>query len=77
MIMAIIANSVVIAMYDRTDRQSKQPFNQLLDWIQLGLTIAFTCETLLKMIGFGVILHKNAYLRDHWNWVDFFTVVVG
>jgi len=31
----------------------------------------------MKIIAMGFIIHKNSYLRDTWNWLDFIVVVVG
>ena len=31
----------------------------------------------MKIIAMGFILHKNAYLRDGWNWLDFVIVILG
>lgn len=45
--------------------------------IEESLTYAFTLECLMKIIGYGFILHKNAYLRVGWNIVDFLVVVSG
>lgn len=25
----------------------------------------------------GFFMHKNAYLRDYWNWLDFIVVCIG
>jgi hypothetical protein len=30
-----------------------------------------------KIIGFGFVMHRNAYLRDAWNWMDFFVVLIS
>ena len=35
----------------------------------------FIMEALLKIISQGLIYHKNAYLRDGWNIVDFIVVL--
>ena len=37
----------------------------------------FTVEAVLKIISMGFIVHRFAYLRDGWNWIDFFVVVLG
>ena len=31
----------------------------------------------LKIIGLGFIFNKGAYLRDHWNLLDFTIIIVG
>ena len=32
---------------------------------------------LFKILAQGLILHKNAYLRDAWNWLDTVVVITG
>ena len=40
-------------------------------------TVIFTVELVLKVVAMGFVKHKNAYMRDPWNWLDFTVVVVG
>ena len=40
-------------------------------------TILFTVEMVLKILSMGFVIHKNAYLRDVWNWLDFVVVITG
>ena len=40
-------------------------------------TAIYTLEMTLKIISRGFILHKYAYLRDPWNWLDFVVVFLG
>ena len=37
----------------------------------------YTLEMILKIISKGFALHKYAYLRDPWNWLDFIVVILG
>lgn len=37
----------------------------------------YTVEMILKIIAKGFALHKFAYLRDPWNWLDFIVVILG
>ena len=37
----------------------------------------YTLEMILKIISKGFALHKYAYLRDSWNWLDFVVVILG
>ena len=76
-IIVIIVNSIVIAIYDRTDRDSEMRYNQVLDNIQFGITIFFTLECILKIFAVGFFTAQNSYFRDLWNWVDFFTIILG
>merc|ERR1719230_1937332 len=49
-------------------------FAQIVDFIFL---IIFAIEMVIKMLASGLALHKNAYLRSGWNWLDFIVVFVG
>eukprot|EP00939_MAST-03C_sp_MAST-3C-sp1_P002275 g2275.t1 len=44
--------------------------------LELIFTTIFTFEVIMKTTAMGFVLHKNAYLRDPWNIVDF-VVVLG
>ena len=37
-------------------------------------TALFGAEMFIKIIARGFIMHKHAYLRDMWNWIDFVVV---
>lgn len=37
----------------------------------------FCVEASLKILALGFVLHKNSYLRNIWNIMDFFVVVTG
>lgn len=37
----------------------------------------YTVEMILKIIAKGFCMHKFAYLRDPWNWLDFVVVILG
>ena len=47
------------------------------DVVELILLIVFTMEMAIKLVAYGLALHRNAYLRDLWNWLDFVVVVTG
>jgi hypothetical protein len=51
--------------------------NDLLDRIGLVLSLIFLFECVFKIFGYGFIIHRKAYLRDAWNWLDFFVVLVS
>ena len=75
--MLIFANSIILAIYDYQDRDNVTPFNKTLESIGEVFTILFTLEMILKILAQGLIIHRNAYLRDAWNWLDFVVVVTG
>lgn len=70
-------NTVVLASYDYGDLNSLTLRNKTLDIISTILTILFTVEGLCKILAHGFILHKRAYLRNGWNWLDFIVIVAG
>jgi len=76
-ILCILGNSLCLALYDYSDRDSLTERNQILDLIGFVFTIIFTLEALIKIIAMGFILHPQAYLRDGWNVIDFFVVTTG
>ena len=65
-------------------RSTIPPYGKVYSWrnamnlySENVFTGIFTVEMLLKMIAMGVIVHKGAYLRDMWNWLDFIVVLSG
>ena len=55
------------------DGQLWNPF-ELLEHLFL---VIFTSECLLKMVANGLVMHRNAYLRNGWNILDFSIVMIG
>lgn len=51
--------------------------NLVMEKIDMSFTIVFTIECLLKILGMGFFWHKQAYLRNMWNWLDFFVVGIS
>ncbi len=43
-------------------------------WAEHVFAILFSIEMVCKVICQGAFLHKGAYLRDGWNWIDFIVV---
>ncbi|GMF33384.1 unnamed protein product [Phytophthora lilii] len=48
-----------------------------LSWFDLVLTVLFMIEIVVKVIAYGFILHKGAYLRNSWNVMDFAITAVA
>jgi hypothetical protein len=38
-------------------------------------TALFTVEAVVKILGMGFVLGPGCYLKDMWNWLDFFVVL--
>lgn len=51
--------------------------NNQLEKVDLVFTAIFIFECVVKILGMGFVVHKNSYLRDGWNWLDFFVVLVS
>ena len=76
-ILVIFANTFDLAVYDYNDRDDLTQHNQLLEKASKVYTIIFTVELVVKVIAQGFMRHRNSYLRDPWNWLDFTVVIVG
>lgn len=75
----IVANSVSLAlrdpMADSCRYSSDDTTHAVLIALDYTFTSIFALELLLKLAVRGAALHKGAYLRDPWNWLDFLVVV--
>lgn len=67
----------MLALYDYTDRDSETTWNKTIDNIGNIFTYIFIGEAVIKIIAMGFFMHRNAYLRDYWNWLDFIVVCIG
>ena len=76
-IMLIFLNSIFLASYDYRDTDNKTTRNQVVELSGIAFSIIFTLECAIKIVSMGFYQHKNAYLRDGWNWIDFIVVIVG
>ena len=77
----ILLNSLLLAFTDyqeRVDPEYVSPRNQLFTKIDVVFSVIFLIECVCKVIAMGFVYgHKQAYLRDYWNWLDFFIVVIS
>jgi hypothetical protein len=77
----ILLNSLLLAYtdyQDRVDPEYVSPRNELFAKIDVVFSVIFLIECVCKVISMGFVLgHKHAYLRDGWNWLDFFIVVIS
>jgi hypothetical protein len=67
----ILANSIIIFISDPNDNNS---INEQTDDFFLYF---YTVEFILKVFALGLIIPKDAYLRDSWNVLDIFIIIVG
>ncbi|KAF6204694.1 hypothetical protein GE061_018855 [Apolygus lucorum] len=50
---------------------------QLLEKTEIYFLIVFLVEMVLKVIAYGFAFHPGSYLRNPWNLIDFFVIIVG
>jgi hypothetical protein len=79
--LVILANSVMLACTDYGDRLYGEDYisqrNLNMATVDTAFSIIFTFECVSKILSMGFILHKKSYLRDVWNWLDFFVVGIS
>lgn len=51
------------------------PFNWLHSCPRYVFTAIYCFEAAVKIVGRGFVLHRFAYLRDPWNWLDFVVII--
>ena len=73
----IAINSLLLAATDYSDRENLTKRNSMIEASGLIFTITFTLEAVIKIMAMGFAVHKNSYLRDPWNWLDFLVVCIG
>ena len=73
----IILNSVTMSLFDYRDRNHETDRNKIINIFGLCFTVIFTLEAVIKIIAYGLIMHKKSYLQDGWNIIDFFVVLTG
>lgn len=73
----IFLNSLMLAAYDYSDRDDLTYANQILELLGKICTGIFIMELVFKVLAFGLVMHKRAYLRDWWNIIDLTVVISG
>lgn len=51
--------------------------NFILFKIDMAFSVIFIAECTCKIIALGFVFHKNSYLRDGWNVLDFIVVIIS
>jgi hypothetical protein len=77
MMMAILGNSICLAIYDYSDPNDKRSKNQILGVFDTVFTGIYTFEAVMKILAYGFVVHRKSYLRDAWNVLDFISLVVS
>lgn len=71
----ILMNCVQLALYDYKDSHDCHLKNRLLSMAGNVFSVCFIVECACKIISQGFIMHRNSYLSDRWNWLDFIVVL--
>lgn len=72
-----MANGVDLAAYTPFPASDSNTTNAALENIENIFMVIFTSECIIKIIANGFLMHQGAYLRNGWNILDFFIVVIG
>lgn len=79
--LVILANSVMLSFTDYEERLQGSTYvsirNAELHNVDTVFSIIFTFECVAKILSMGFFLHKKSYMRDIWNWLDFFVVMIS
>ena len=70
-LLIIIINTILILISDPTDP------NNIGNTYDNYFLIFYTLEAILKIISFRFIYAEDAYIKDAWNILDFFVVIIG
>ena len=70
-LLVIILNTVFILISDPRDT------NSIANTSDNIFLYFYTIEAGLKILGFGFIFTEKAYLKDYWNILDFFVIIMG
>ena len=70
-LLIIIVNTILILISDPTDS------NNIGNKSDNYFLYFYTIEAILKIISFTFITEEDAYIKDYWNILDFFVVIVG
>ena len=75
-LLCILASSVVLAL-DKYGLQPGSPTKVAIDRADLAFVVIFAVEAGMKIVVWGLLLDKGAYLRQGWNILDGIIVVAG
>ena len=73
-LLLIFVNSILMGMKDYLDKDNLSPTNAFIERLDPYFNSIIVAECIMKIIGMGFINGRNSYLRDGWNWLDFFVV---
>ena len=77
-IMTFILISSFTMAFESPKAMENSKTKEALEGVDIFFTIVFALEMVMKLIAFGLYMEdKDAYLRDPWNCMDGFIVIIG
>lgn len=77
-LLVILGSCIAMAMEEPLPEGDSSSINDALNSAEIVFTILFTIEATIKIVALGFIsCGPNSYLRDGWNVLDFFIVVIS
>lgn len=76
-LLTIFANCVALAVFTPYPAGDSNTTNTSLEKVENIFMFIFTSECVMKIIALGFVMHQGSYLRNGWNLLDFFIVVIG
>ncbi|XP_030833315.1 sodium channel protein type 4 subunit alpha B isoform X3 [Strongylocentrotus purpuratus] len=74
-ILTIIANCVFLMLDTPRPPEVEEPtYLKIAEYI---FTTIYSVEMFVKIFARGFALHPHTYMRDAWNWLDFFVIVLA
>ncbi|XP_041464488.1 sodium channel protein 1 brain-like isoform X3 [Lytechinus variegatus] len=74
-ILTIIANCVFLMLDTPRPPEVAEPtYLRIAEYI---FTAIYSAEMFVKILARGFALHPHTYMRDAWNWLDFFVIVLA
>ena len=76
----IILNSVLLASKEyrkNYDPNYDSNWNAYLEDFDIAFTVIFLLECVINIVALGFTGHRNSYLSDYWNWMDFVIVLIS
>ena len=70
----IVVNSAVMIFDDSNTAATPNP---IFGMFELIFQYLYTVEMVFKILGLGFIIGPDSYIRDEWNVLDFFIVMMG
>eukprot|EP01138_Halocafeteria_seosinensis_P014915 gb/GECG01015226.1/.p1 GENE.gb/GECG01015226.1/~~gb/GECG01015226.1/.p1 ORF type:complete len:2608 (+),score=192.83 gb/GECG01015226.1/:1-7824(+) len=74
-VVMILVSSILLAADD--PRNPTSDTARALDRVEFAVTIFFIVEAVVRSVAHGFVIGERSYLKDPWNRLDFFVVVVS